>query len=52
MPEEDKATPPKREYPPLYEKVIPVALVIIVIVVVSLLLITIGVALGLFPGVR
>ena len=42
--------PPKRRYPPLYEKLVPVALGIIVLIIVVLLLIIVGVALGLFPG--
>jgi len=46
MPENDK-TSPQREYPPIYEKLVPIALVIIVIVVVVLLLIIFGVALGM-----
>jgi hypothetical protein len=43
-------TPPKRQYPPLYEKVVPIALAIIVAAIFILLLIIVGVALGLFPG--
>lgn len=50
MNEEDKAPSPKRTYPPVYEKVVPIALVVIVIVVVVLLLIILGVALGLIGG--
>lgn len=43
--------PPKRQYPPLYEKVVPIALGIVVFAIFALLLIIFGVALGLFPGV-
>jgi hypothetical protein len=50
MPEEDKHTPPKRQYPPFYEKAVPIALVIIVFIILALLLIIFGVALDLFPG--
>jgi hypothetical protein len=50
MDEKDDDVSPKRQYPPLYEKVIPIALGIIVIAIVVLLVIVIGVALGLFPG--
>jgi hypothetical protein len=44
--------PPKRQYPPFYEKAVPIALGIIAIAIIILLLIIVGVALGLFPGVR
>ena len=49
-----KETPPptKRRYPRFYEKAVPIALGIIAIAIIVLLLIIIGVALGLFPGVR
>jgi len=50
MYDRDNHTPPKRQYPPFYEKAVPIALAIIAIVIVVLLLIIIGVALGLFPG--
>ncbi len=50
MNEEDKAPPPTREYPPIYETMVPIALVVIVVVVVVLLLIILGVALGLIGG--
>jgi len=42
-------TPTKRQYPPLYEKIVPVAIVLIGIGVVLMIIIAIGVALGLFP---
>jgi hypothetical protein len=51
MPDQDKPTPPKRQYPVFYEKLVPIALAVIVVIVVVLLLIIFGVALGLFPGV-
>jgi len=44
------AEPTRREYPPMYEKIVPVALTMIVIVVVILLGITVAVALRLVPG--
>ena len=50
MSDHENRTPPKRQYPPFYEKVVPIALAIIVIVIVILLVIILGVALGLFPG--
>lgn len=39
-----------RQYPPIYEKIIPVALVVIGVIIIALLAITVGVALGLVPG--
>jgi len=48
----ENPTPPKRQYPPLYEKIVPIALGMIAIVLIVLLLIIVGVALGLFPGTR
>lgn len=48
--ERDEQARPKRQYPPFYEKVVPIALVVIVIAIAILLLIITGVALGLFPG--
>ncbi len=44
--------PPKRQYPPFYEKVVPIALGILVVVVIILLFIILGVASGLLPGAR
>jgi hypothetical protein len=52
MNDKDNHKPPKRQYPPFYEKAVPIALGIIAIAIVVLLLIIVGVALGLFPGVR
>ena len=40
----------KREYPPFYEKAVPIAMVIIVAAIVILLLVVLGVLLGLFPA--
>ncbi len=47
MSDQEKMAPPKREYPPVYEKLVPIALLLIVIIVIVLLLIILGVALGL-----
>jgi hypothetical protein len=44
--------PSKRHYPPLYEKLIPIALGIIIVAVFVLLVITVAVMAGLFPGTR
>ena len=49
MHDENDHTPPKRQYPPLYEKGVPIALAIIIIIMIALLFITVGVALDLFP---
>jgi hypothetical protein len=46
----DDKEPRRRQYPPLYEKAVPVALVIIGIVIVVLVLVIFGVILGVFPG--
>jgi len=50
MSDQDNHTPPKRQYPPLYEKLVPIALGIILALIIVLLLIIFGAALGLFPG--
>ena len=50
MDENEKPGPPKRRYPPLVERLVPIALGLIVVAIIVLLLITLGVALGLFPG--
>jgi hypothetical protein len=50
MSERQNNPPPKREYPPLYEKMIPIAVGIIVIAIVILILIIIGIVTRLIPG--
>jgi hypothetical protein len=50
MDEKNNQMPPKRQYPPFYEKAVPIALGIIVIVIVVLLIIIVVVALGMLPG--
>ncbi len=52
MEDKDNQTHTKRQYPPLYERIVPVVLGVIVIAIVVLLFISVGVALGLFPGGR
>jgi uncharacterized membrane protein YidH (DUF202 family) len=49
MTEDDKEQR-RRQYPPIYEKAIPLVLAIIAIVIVVLVLIILGVILGVFPG--
>jgi uncharacterized membrane protein YbaN (DUF454 family) len=44
------APQPKRQYPPLYERMVPIALGIIAAIILILLLIIFSVALGFFPG--
>lgn len=39
-----------REYPPLYEKLIPIAIGLIVITIVGLLGVTAAILFGVFPG--
>lgn len=50
MNEKENHTAPKGQYPPFWERVVPLALGIIVVVIIILLLIIIAVALELFPG--
>jgi len=38
---------PSREYPPFYEKIIPVILIILILVITGVLITAFGVALGL-----
>lgn len=46
----NKDKKPRRQYPPLYEKGVPIAVGIIVVAIIVLLIIIVGVALGLIPG--
>lgn len=50
MPDKDPEPAPKREYPPFYEKAVPIAMAVIVVAIVILFLVVLGVLLGLFPG--
>jgi hypothetical protein len=50
MSENQITPPPKRQYPKLFEKTIPIALGILVLVIFLMVLFTIGVAFGLFTG--
>ena len=40
----------QREYPPVYEKLVPIALGIIGLIIIVLLAVILAVLLGLFPG--
>jgi hypothetical protein len=46
----DKPNSPKRRYPAIYERFIPIALGIIILAIIALLIVIFGVALGLFPA--
>lgn len=46
---EDKGKQP-RKYPPVYEKVIPIAIAVLAIIVVGVLMFTLGVGLGVVHG--
>jgi hypothetical protein len=50
MDEDHERTPLKRHYPPVYEKIIPIALTVIVVAIIVLLIIILSVFVGLFPG--
>jgi len=39
--------PPKREYPPLYEKMVPIMLVLLALVIIGVLIAAFSVVLGL-----
>jgi hypothetical protein len=47
---EEKKEQPRRQYPRLYEKAVPIALGIIALAIVILVVVILAVALGLFPG--
>jgi hypothetical protein len=46
----DKGTRPRRQYPPFWERVVPIALAVIAVLIAILLLAIIAAALGSFPG--
>lgn len=50
MSDRESGEPHKREYPPVYEKLVPAALGIIAVIIVVLLLVILAVLLGLFPA--
>ena len=41
-------TPSKRQYPPVYEKIVPIAMALIAGAIILMIIVAIGVALGLF----
>jgi hypothetical protein len=52
MNEGNNSLPPKRKYPPLYEKIIPLALIVIAVAIIALLVIVFAVLLGLLPLIQ
>ncbi len=50
MPDSGSHTPPRRRYPPFYERAVPIALAAIVALIVILLAVAIALALGLVHG--
>ncbi|MBN1148583.1 MAG: hypothetical protein JXA78_15090 [Anaerolineales bacterium] len=50
MPGPQKQPTKKRQYPPLYEKIVPIAIGFIAVAILVLLIISVIVALGLLPG--
>jgi hypothetical protein len=50
MHDQNDGTPPRRQYPPFYEKAVPIALGLIIVAIIVLMVIVVLVALGLFPG--
>lgn len=49
---EDEQKSPKREYPPLYERAVPIFLLMIAAAIVLLLAISLAVIFGLIPGLQ
>jgi hypothetical protein len=50
MSNEEKSTRSPRRYPPLYEKIVPIALGLLLAAMAIVLLVVLVVALGLFPA--
>jgi hypothetical protein len=50
MSEEDRKQQTRRRYPPLYERIVPIALVLIAFAIIIVLIVIFGVVLGLIPG--
>jgi hypothetical protein len=42
----EKTSPPKREYPAVYEKAVPIAIGVLIMIVIALLLFTVLVGIG------
>ena len=50
MSEKDRKQQIRRQYPPLYERLVPIALALIAFAILIVLVIIFAVALGLIPG--
>ena len=50
MSEEDRKQQTRRRYPPLYERIVPIALALIAFAIIIVLIVIFGVVLGLIPG--
>jgi uncharacterized membrane protein YidH (DUF202 family) len=50
--DKDRDESRRHEYPPFWDKAVPIAVGLIVVIIVILLVVIVGVALGLFPGIR
>ncbi|MFC2030436.1 hypothetical protein ACFLWA_06885 [Chloroflexota bacterium] len=48
--EKKEETPQKRSYPPVYEKLVPIALIVLAAVIILLLSLAAAVLLNLLPG--
>ena len=51
MVDDSKNHPPKRQYPKLFEKTVPIVIGILAVVITGVLVFAIGVIFGLFTGV-
>jgi hypothetical protein len=51
MVDDSNKHPPKRQYPKLFEKTIPIAIGILVVIIAGILLFAIGVLFGVFNGI-
>jgi len=51
MVDESNKLPPKRQYPKLFEKTIPIAIGILVVIIAGILLFAIGVIFGVFNSI-
>lgn len=50
MSQEQTPDPIPRKYPPIYEKVVPIAIAILILIITGLLVFTVLVGLGVFGG--
>jgi len=50
MPDPMKHASQPKKYPPFYEKVVPIALVVIALAIIALIVIALSVVFGVFPN--